>query len=111
MLLTQFVLKAEELVIDKADNGLSYLEPMWQQILNDNEMKVSDISDATVELKDLFDIFKLEVEKRNTINSKKPYVLDWLYDVITAEVDPAMLAEETEYLKNFIDYKKVTQEK
>ena len=106
MLYTDFIYKAMDLTIEQADNGLFYLEPLWRDILYDNQMDVVNISDADADWGGVLDVLNLEVTKRNTINSKKPDVLNWLYDLITAQVEPAMLEEETDYIKNLIEYLK-----
>ena len=110
MLYTEFINKAMNLTIEQADNGLFYLEPLWENILNDNELFLSDISDATINYDKVFEVLKLEVEKRNTINSKKPDVINWLYDLITAQIEPAMLQEETDYIKQVTEFMKTNHE-
>lgn len=110
MLQSEFVIKASDVVIEKADNGLFYLEPMWKSLLINNELNIKNISDIEMSWSDIQDILKLEVEKRNTISSVKPLVLSWLYDVITATVDPVMLNEETDYIKNLTEYLKTKKE-
>lgn len=112
MLYSEFISKASEITIEQADNGLFYLEPMWKGFLIDNELNVSDISDIETSWNDIQDILKLEVEKRNTINTLKPYVLNWVHDIITSTVEPVVLQEETDYIKNLMEYMKAkrTQE-
>lgn len=106
MLYTEFINKAIDLTIVEADNGLFYLEPLWRNILFDNKMNIKTISDVKVDWNWIFDVLKLEVEKRNTINSKKPAVINWIYDIISAQVEPAMLAEETDYIEQVINFMK-----
>lgn len=109
MLYSDFVLKAANTTIEQADNGLFYLEPMWKSLLIDNELNVSDISDIETSWSDIQDILKLEVEKRNTISTLEPYVLNWIHDIITSTVEPEVLQEETDYLKNYIEYMKANK--
>ena len=109
MLYSEFISKASEITIEQADNGLFYLEPMWKGFLIDNELNVSDISDIETSWNDIQDILKLEVEKRNTINTLEPYVLNWVHDIITSTVEPAVLQEETDYIKNVMEYMKAKQ--
>ena len=106
MLYTEFIYKAIEATITEADNGLVYLEPLWKWIIQDNELNIAEISDVKADWCDIEDVLKLEVEKRNTVNSLKPYVLNWVHDLITASVEPAILQEETEYIKNLTEYMK-----
>lgn len=110
MLLSEFILKAEELTIEQADNGLYYLNPMWRSVLEDNRLDMLDISDNSFDDDEIEDVLKLEVEKRNTENSVKPYVLSWIHDIITASVEPAVMQEETDYLKNLTEYLKANKE-
>ena len=110
MLYTEFINKAFDLTIEQADNGLFYLEPLWRNILYDNKMNVNDISDAKADWGGIFDVLKLEVEKRNTINSVKPAILQWVFDIITTQVEPAILAEETDYVKAVTDFIKTNHE-
>jgi len=104
MLYTEFVSKAMDETIVKAENGLFYLEPLWRTILNENELTIDKISDATVTISDIKDVLKLEVEKRNTINTKRNDVYEWLFDVITATVEPAIMKEETDYIKQVVEF-------
>ena len=110
MLYTEFMNKVTDLTIEQADNGLYYLEPMWRSILNDNKLNLKSFSDVKASWNDIYDILRLEVEKRNTINSKKPAVIDWLYEVISAQIEPAMLAEETDYIKQVTEFMKANHE-
>ena len=110
MLYTEFINKAMDLTIEQAGNGLFYLEPMWRSILHDNKLMFNDISDFEVEPNEVYDVLKLEVEKRNTINSVKPAVLNWMFDIITTQVEPAMLSEETDYVKAVTDFMKTNHE-
>ena len=110
MLLSEFMYKAMDATIEQADNGLFYLNPMWRFILKDNQLDWSDISDNTIDKEEVEDVLKLEVEKRNAVNSLKPYVLQWVHDTITASVEPAILQEETDYLKNLTEYLKANKE-
>lgn len=109
MLYSEYISKAAKVVIEQTDNGLFYLEPMWKFYLIDNGLNVSDISDCEVSWNEIEDILKLEVEKRNTINTLKPYILNWIHDIITATVEPSVLQEETDYIKNLMEYMKAKQ--
>ena len=110
MLYTDFMQKAVDLTVVEADNGLFYLEPMWRSILNDNNMNIAEITDAKLKWCDVFDVLKLVVEKENTINSKKPVVIDWIYNIITTQVEPAILEEQNDYVKTLTGYLKTKRE-
>ena len=110
MLYSEFMIKAQEETIVQADNGLFYLDPDWHYLLACSELDIEEISDFNLEWNELENILKLEVEKRNTINSIKPYVLNWIHNTITATVEPAILQEETDYIKNITEYLKANKE-
>ena len=112
MTYASFILKAKELTVQQLDNGTWYLEPEWQDILyregfGDLESLEDSYLDGwyTVE-----DILKLETERRNARDSKKNEVINWLYDVITASVEPAIMQEETDYIKQVVEFMKTNNE-
>ena len=106
MLYQTFIYKAKELTVHQLDNGTWYLEPEWQDILyRENLGALDDLEDSYLSgWYDVEDILKLEVEKRNAQNSKTKEVVQWVYDVITATLEPAMLQEENELVKNVVEY-------
>jgi len=110
MLYSEFMYKAKQETIVQADNGLWYLEPDWHMILSTIKLDVEEITDFYVGWLEVESILKLEVEKRNTIDSVKPYVLNWIHDIITASVEPAILKEETDYIKNLTEYLKTKKD-
>lgn len=110
MLYSEFMLKAKEETVAQADNGLWYLEPDWKLMLSLIKLDVKQISDFKVSLEDVDSILRLEVEKRNKENSLEPYIHNWFHDIITASVEPAIMQEETDYIKNLTEYLKTNKE-
>ncbi len=114
MLYSTFIKKAEELTIQQLDNGIWYLEPEWQDMIYRNILYKNDLNELD-DLEDSYldgwytleDILKLEVTKRNSVIDKKNDVINWLYDVITATIEPTILQEETDYIKNVVEFMKV----
>ena len=102
--------KAISVTIEEADNGLAYLEPTWRLILQDNNLNIDEVSDYKANWSEVEDVLKLEIEKRNTVNSLKPYILNWVHDLITASVEPAIIQKETEYIKNLTEYLKANKQ-
>ena len=114
MLYATFIKKAEELTIQQLDNGIWYLEPEWQDMIyrnilyKNNLNELDDLEDSYLDgWYTLEDILKLEVIKRNSVIDKKNDVINWLYDVITATIEPAILQEETDFIKNAVEFMKV----
>ena len=56
------------------------------------------------------EVLKLEVERRNRVTDKGRFVMDWLFDVLTASIDPTMITEENELMKNMMEYMKLNHE-
>lgn len=106
MLYTEFMKKAEEFILSyDEDSGLTYLEPDYVAILRGLKMNPeADISDYPLSWAGLEDRMRLEVERRNKLDDRTKYVVDWLYSVLTAAIEPAMLQEENELMKNMMDY-------
>lgn len=110
MLYAEYIKKAKELTITFNEESLvSYLEPDWQTILYDNGMdNLEDIPDSRIDgWYDLEDVLKLEVEKRNAISSKRNLVYNWLYELISSTVDPAMMQEETDLIQSMIEFSRM----
>ena len=103
-----FIYKAKELTIKQLDNGAWYLEPEWQDMLYREELgELDDLEDSYLSgWYDVEDILKLEVDRRNARDSKKNEVINWLHEVITATVEPAMMQEETDYIAAVTEFMK-----
>ena len=112
MLYAEFINKAKELTINQLDNEVWYLEPEWQDILfREGLGNLDELEDSYLDgWFTLEDILKLEAERRNKRDSRKEAVVNWLYDLITTTVEPAMLAEETDYIKNVVEFMKTNHE-
>ena len=104
-----FIRIAKENTISQADNGKWYLEPEWRSIItDDNKQSIQFEGESNPRTIDqIEDSLKLEVERRNTSQDLSPMVMSWLYDVITTTVEPAVMKEETDYIKNVIDFMKL----
>lgn len=112
MTYASYILKAKEITIQQLDNGTWYLEPEWQDMLYRESLgELDNLEDSYLDSwYTLEDILKLEVERRNAMNSKKNEVINWLYDLITAAVEPAMLKEETDYIQQVMEFMKANHE-
>lgn len=113
MLYSKFIFHAKQETINKLDNGIWYLEPEWKDIIcRDMDIKdISELEDSYVsDWWDVENILHLEVERRNAQDNKQKDVIEWLYDLIHSTVEPAILEEETEYIKNVIEFMKLNRE-
>lgn len=110
MIYSDYILKAKELVITyDEDAKVSYLEPEWQSILHANGLgNLDEITDMCIDgWYDLEDVLKLEVDRRNAVASKINIILDWIYNVITTTVDPAILKDETDLMESMVELARV----
>ena len=112
MLYTDFILKAKELVIvQNEDNGMWYLEPEWRLVLNVSGLKDLRFSDFRADWFIIEDNLKLEVEKRNlAAETKKQQIIDWLHETITMQIEPAIMQEETDYIKQVVEFMKTNHQ-
>ena len=106
MLYGEFINDAINLTITQSDNGLYYLEPMWRIILIENDLRFDDVTDYEIDADIVKDALQLEVEKRNAINSNSPFIINWLFNIIAEQIEPAILSEETDYIKQVIEFMK-----
>ena len=110
MLYINFIQKAKDICITQdEDNGIWYVEPEWVDIMHRSGIgDLEDISDGYItDWLDVQNILELEVKRRNIRQFDKiTVVTDWLYDLITATVEPAMLSEETDYIKAVTEFMK-----
>ncbi len=110
MLYATYMQKAKEVCIDRfVESGKWYLEPDWRIILRDNQLNNFKLQDSKIDWSIVEDVLKLEVEKRNARDNKLGYVADWLYDTLTSTVEPAMLSEETDLVKNMLELAKANR--
>lgn len=112
MLYSEFIYKAKEITIAQLDNGIWYLEPEWQDMLYREGLgDIEELEDSYISgWYDVEDILKLEVERRNANDSKVELVADWLYQLVTATIEPAVLQEETDYIKQVLEFMKAKKE-
>ncbi len=112
MFYSKFIFEAMQKTIHQLDNETWYVEPEWKDIIcRDIESNLDSLEDSYLtDWWDVENILRLEAEKRNATDSKKKEVINWVYDLITTTVDPAMLEEENDYIKNVIEFMKVNHE-
>lgn len=106
----EYMKKACDEIIVQADNGLFYLEPAWRTILDSLELEPAKMTDFKLGWEAVKEYAELQVKKLNTIRDSRPIVSDWLADVITASVEPAVTEEETDYLKVLTEYLRTKRE-
>lgn len=101
---------AEVIVDDDDSSGYSYLDPHYRSILIEMNMEPDIIEDRKVDWQWLREVLDLEVTRRNRVTDKSRFVADWLFSIITSTIDPAMISEENELMKNMMEYMKLNHE-
>ena len=106
----EYMDKISKLVIGELDNGIYYLEPAWRIILDGEGLQPYKVKGVKLSWEMAKEWLELHIKKLNAAQNKLPEVMNWLHQVITAQVEPAMLEEETEFVKNLTEYMKTKQE-
>lgn len=94
------------LVLDE-DNAMTYIWPDYEYALRKMDLgidKVSDFEGLTNEI--VYRNLVLERDMRNAKNDKLPIIVNWLYDVITTVVEPAIVEEQNQLIKDMLEYRK-----
>lgn len=92
--------KAIELCVqvDEVSNR-AYVEPLWREILEGEGIRVNTKDEGR-----MLEVLTLAARKLDAQNDHTQMVMGWLGEIITTQVEPAVLQEETEYIKNVMDY-------
>lgn len=91
------------------DDGEWYISPYWKYHIADgwseNYIKFTDaLSDYNYSIDDCKDALQLQVKKRNAELGKEIQVSKWIYSILQSSMDSVMLQQETDYMKNVVDY-------
>lgn len=106
-----FIMEAEKLTILLTDNGIWFLDPEWKDIIcREITPDVDKLEDSYISTwEEVRDILELETKRRNLFDSKKKEVIDWLYETISATIEPAVLEQENDYIKQVIEFMKANK--
>lgn len=91
---------AIELVVLDAGNGSWFLEPRYREALRSAGL----FDNGIIPEEELFEIVRLEVEKRNALNDQSKVVAAWIADMLMSAIDPAVTEQENELMKNMLAY-------
>lgn len=109
MLYDTLMRKAIEATIVNEDGNI-YLVPEYRKVLRDEKLTADKVTDTKVTDEEIWDYLKLEVERLREVGTKREYFYEWMYDIITGTIDPAMTDQENELFKNMMDYMKLNSE-
>lgn len=109
MLYDDYMRKAAEETIVNEDGNI-YLVPNYRQILRGAELTPDKVTDIDVTMEEVSEYLKLEVERLKEISTKREFVYEWLYDLLTTTVEPTMVDQENELFKNMLEYMKLNED-
>lgn len=98
-------------IVTDEETAVSYLEPLYREILRENGLSLPHhVLDGDAYDQELWEILKLEVEKRNAKRNVSHALAEWAYTILTQTIEPGLLDEENELMKNIVDYLQLNQE-
>ena len=108
MLYSEYMDKVKSIaLLTNEDNGMTYIRPDYEYILAASELKLEDVSDyAGVNRDVVHRQLMLERDMRNTQKDKMPLIAQWLYDVISTVIEPAIIEEQNQLIKDMLEYRK-----
>lgn len=110
MLYAEYMMKVKEACLEQwEENGQWYILPDWKRRLDDLELYPDEdvISDwVNVMWADVKEELDCEVQMRNARQDKWPILGEILYKMLTTEIEPQVIQEQNELLKNVQEYMK-----
>lgn len=108
MLYSEYMDKVKDIALLTNENtGLTYIRPDYEYILDGEEFSLDDVTDfENVSKLVVHNQLLLERDMRNAQTDKTAIVMQWLYDVITTVVEPAIVDEQNQLIKDMLEYRK-----
>ena len=108
MLYSEYMDKVKAIALLTNENtGLTYIRPDYEYILNHVNLSLGDVTDfENVSKLVVYNQLLLERDMRNAQTDKTAIVMQWLYDVITTVVEPAIVEEQNQLIKDMLEYRK-----
>lgn len=108
MLYKEYMNKVKEIaLLTDEKTGLTFIRPDYEYALEIEGTKMDDISDfETATRAGVYRQLLLERDMRNAKQDKTPIVMQWIYDVISTVVEPAMVEEQNKLIADMLAYRK-----
>lgn len=108
MLYKEYMNKVKEIaLLTDEKTGLTFIRPDYEYVLEIEGTKMDDISDfETATRAGVYRQLLLERDMRNAKQDKTPIVMQWIYDVISTVVEPAMVEEQNKLIADMLAYRK-----
>lgn len=99
---------------ESEETKIHYIKPLYAFFLAMEHLDIDDKENCEVEIEDFSKAtmefvhrqLELECAKRNAQADKTGVVMNWLCDMMTTTIEPAVLDEQNEMLKDLIEYRK-----
>lgn len=108
MLYQEYIDKVKELaLVTDERNGVTYVKPDYEYLIAANDLKLEDVTDfEDVSKSVVYRQLLLERDMRNAQNDNTPVVMQWIYDVISNVIEPAIVEEQNKLIKDMLEYRK-----
>lgn len=108
MLYQEYIDKVKELaLVTDERNGVTYVRPDYEYLIAASDLKLEDVTDfEDVSKSVVYRQLLLERDMRNTQNDNTPIVMQWIYDVISNVIEPAIVEEQNKLIKDMLEYRK-----
>lgn len=108
MLYQEYIDKVKELALVTDDrNGVTYVRPDYEYLIAASDLKLEDVTDfEDVSKSVVYRQLLLERDMRNAQNDNTPIVMQWIYDVISNVIEPAIVEEQNKLIKDMLEYRK-----
>lgn len=108
MLYQEYIDKVKELaLVTDERNGVTYVRPDYEYLIASSDLKLEDVTDfEDVSKSVVYRQLLLERDMRNAQNDNTPVVMQWIYDVISNVIEPAIVEEQNKLIKDMLEYRK-----
>lgn len=108
MLYSEYMDEVKKIALLTDENtGLTYIRPDYEYVLSVNELKLEDVTDFKKATE--FTVHRqllLERDMRNAQRDKTNAVMQWMYDIISTVIEPAIVEEQNKLIKDMLEYRK-----
>lgn len=108
MLYQEYIDKVKELaLVTDERNGVTYVRPDYEYLIAASDLKLEDVTDfEDVSKSVVYRQLLLERDMLNAQNDNTPVVMQWIYDVISNVIEPAIVEEQNKLIKDMLEYRK-----
>lgn len=108
MLYQEYIDKVKELaLVTDERNGVTYVRPDYEYLIAASDLKLEDVTDfEDVSKSVVYRQLLLERDMLNAQNDNTPIVMQWIYDVISNVIEPAIVEEQNKLIKDMLEYRK-----